>query len=332
MQSIRIALDAFGGDNAPQVNVDGAFLALKEFQDLEILLVGREEDLKPLIKESPETSRISIVDAREVFPMSEKPSLLLRKKETSLYKAAIQVKDANADALVSAGNTGGVLAAALFVVGRIKGVDRGAIAVLVPSKNGFTILIDAGANAEARAEHLRDFGTMGYEYAKLMGREKPKVGLLNVGEEQEKGTELTKLAFDYLKNDLGDSFAGNVEGRDINYGDVDVVVCSGFDGNIAMKTMEGTGKLISATLKKEIKKSGLFGIIGALFLKRALGRLKKTMDPSEYGGAFILGVKGAVVKAHGNSNALAIKNAIRVAYQGVKGDLIKKLEEKLGGK
>ncbi|MCP5456237.1 MAG: phosphate acyltransferase PlsX, partial [Thermotogae bacterium] len=302
MQSIRIALDAFGGDNAPQVNVDGAFLALKEFQDLEILLVGREEDLKPLIKESPETSRISIVDAREVFPMSEKPSLLLRKKETSLYKAAIQVKDANADALVSAGNTGGVLAAALFVVGRIKGVDRGAIAVLVPSKNGFTILIDAGANAEARAEHLRDFGTMGYEYAKLMGREKPKVGLLNVGEEQEKGTELTKLAFDYLKNDLGDSFAGNVEGRDINYGDVDVVVCSGFDGNIAMKTMEGTGKLISATLKKEIKKSGLFGIIGALFLKRALGRLKKTMDPSEYGGAFILGVKGAVVKAHGNSN------------------------------
>ncbi|AFK05971.1 phosphate:acyl-(acyl carrier protein) acyltransferase [Mesotoga prima MesG1.Ag.4.2] len=332
MQSIRIALDAFGGDNAPQVNVDGAFLALKEFQDLEILLVGREEDLKPLIKESPETSRISIVDAREVFPMSEKPSLLLRKKETSLYKAAIQVKDANADALVSAGNTGGVLAAALFVVGRIKGVDRGAIAVLVPSKNGFTILIDAGANAEARAEHLRDFGTMGYEYAKLLGREKPKVGLLNVGEEQEKGTELTKLAFDYLKNDLGDSFAGNVEGRDINYGDVDVVVCSGFDGNIAMKTMEGTGKLISATLKKEIKKSGLFGIIGALFLKRALGRLKKTMDPSEYGGAFILGVKGAVVKAHGNSNALAIKNAIRVAYQGVKGDLIKKLEEKLGGK
>ncbi|RLL88119.1 phosphate acyltransferase [Mesotoga sp. H07pep.5.4] len=329
---MRIALDAFGGDNAPQVNVDGAFLALKEFQDLEILLVGREEDLKPLIKESPETSRISIVDAREVFPMSEKPSLLLRKKETSLYKAAIQVKDANADALVSAGNTGGVLAAALFVVGRIKGVDRGAIAVLVPSKNGFTILIDAGANAEARAEHLRDFGTMGYEYAKLLGREKPKVGLLNVGEEQEKGTELTKLAFDYLKNDLGDSFAGNVEGRDINYGDVDVVVCSGFDGNIAMKTMEGTGKLISATLKKEIKKSGLYGIIGALFLKRALGRLKKTMDPSEYGGAFILGVKGAVVKAHGNSNALAIKNAIRVAYQGVKGDLIKKLEEKLGGK
>jgi len=332
MQSIRIALDAFGGDNAPQVNVDGAFLALKEFQDLEILLVGREEDLKPLIKESPETSRVSIVDAREVFPMSEKPSLLLRNKETSLYKAAIQVRDGNVDALVSAGNTGGVLAAALFVVGRIKGVDRGAIAVLVPSKNGFTILIDAGANAEARAEHLRDFGTMGYEYAKLMGREKPKVGLLNVGEEQEKGTELTKLAFDYLKNDLGDSFAGNVEGRDINYGDVDVVVCSGFDGNIAMKTMEGTGKLISATLKKEIKKSGLFGIIGALFLKRALGRLKKTMDPSEYGGAFILGVKGAVVKAHGNSNALAIKNAIRVAYQGVKGDLIKKLEEKLGGK
>jgi glycerol-3-phosphate acyltransferase PlsX len=332
MQGIKIALDAYGGDSAPEVNIDGSFLALKEFQDLQIVLVGREEELKPLLKQTPETSRISIVDAREVFPMSEKPSLLLRKKETSLYKAALQVKEGKVDALVSAGNTGGVLAAALFVVGRIKGVDRGAIAVLVPSKNGFTILIDAGANAEVRAEHLRDFGTMGYEYASLLGRDSPRVGLLNVGEEQEKGTELTKLAYEYLGTELGSNFIGNVEGRDINYGDVDVVVCSGFDGNVAMKAMEGTGKLISETLKKEIKNSGLFGLIGALFLKRALGRLKKTMDPSEYGGALVLGVKGAVVKAHGNSNALAIKNAIRVAYQGVKGGLVKNLENKLGEK
>ena len=332
MQGVRIALDAFGGDNAPEVNIDGAFLALEEFHDLEIVLVGKEESLKPLLKETPESSRIRIVDAGEVFPMSEKPSLLLRKKETSLYKAAQQVKDGKVDALVSAGNTGGVLAAALFIVGRIKGVDRGAIAVLAPSKNGFTILVDAGANSEVRSEHLRDFGRMGYEYAKLLGRTNPKVGLLNVGEEQEKGTELTKQAFDYLKAELGDDFVGNVEGSDINYGDVDVVVCSGFDGNIAMKSMEGVGKLISATLKKEIKRSGLFGLIGALFLKRALERLKRAMDPSEYGGAFILGVKGAVVKAHGNSNALAIKNAIRVAYQGVKGDLVKSLEMKIGEK
>jgi glycerol-3-phosphate acyltransferase PlsX len=186
MPGVRIALDSAGGDRAPKVNLEGALLALKEFPDLEILLVGRQEELSPGLKGYPEASRIKIVDAREVFPMSEKPSLLWRKKETSLYITALQVKEGGADAMVSAGNTGGVLVASLFVIGRIKGVERGAIAVKIPSKNGYTILIDAGANAEVRAEHLRDFGLMGYEYARFLGREPIKVGLLNVGEEEEK--------------------------------------------------------------------------------------------------------------------------------------------------
>ncbi|HOI35378.1 MAG TPA: phosphate acyltransferase PlsX [Mesotoga infera] len=331
MPGVRIALDSAGGDKAPKVNLEGALMALKEFPDLEILLVGRQEELSPGLKGYPEASRIRIIDAREVFPMSEKPSLLLRKKETSLYITALQVKEGTADAMVSAGNTGGVLVASLFVIGRIKGVERGAIAVKIPSKNGYTILIDAGANAEVRAEHLRDFGLMGYEYARFLGREPIKVGLLNVGEEEEKGTDLTKTAFNYLKSELGDSFVGNVEGRDINFGEVDVIVSGGFEGNVALKAIEGAGKLISQRLREEIKKSGIAGLLGALLLKRALGRLRDSMNPSQYGGAFILGVRGVVSKAHGNSDSLAIKNAIRVAYEGVKGELVEKLGKRFGG-
>ncbi len=331
MPGVRIALDSAGGDRAPKVNLEGALLALKEFPDLEILLVGRQEELSPGLKGYPEASRIKIVDAREVFPMSEKPSLLLRKKETSLYITALQVKEGGADAMVSAGNTGGVLVAALFVVGRIKGVERGAIAGKIPSKNGYTILIDAGANAEVRAEHLRDFGIMGYEYARFLRREPVKVGLLNVGEEEEKGTELTRMAFNYLKSELGDSFVGNVEGRDINFGEVDVIVSGGFEGNVALKAIEGAGKLVSQRLREEIKKSGIAGLLGALLLKKALGRLRNSMNPSEYGGADILGVRGVVSKAHGNSDSLAIKNAIRVAYEGVKGELVEKIGKRFGG-
>lgn len=332
MSQVRIALDSAGGDRAPGVNLEGAALALREFPDLKVLLVGRQEELEQDLKDCPDFSRIEIIDAREVFPMSEKPSLLLRKKDTSLYIAAQQLKEGRADAFVSAGNTGGVLAAALFIVGRIKGIERGAIAVTVPSRKGFTILIDAGANAEVRAEHLRDFGLMGQEYAKLLGREPAKVGLLNVGAEEEKGTDLTKAAYAHLREALGSDFIGNIEGDDITLGEGDVVVCGGFEGNIALKAIEGAGKLISGKLKDEIKKSGLFGLLGGLFLKNAISRLKKAMDSRETGGAFILGVRGVVVKAHGNSDALAIKNAIRVAREGVRGELVKKLETRFGGK
>ncbi|OAA31329.1 phosphate acyltransferase [Kosmotoga arenicorallina S304] len=333
MSGVKIALDVFGGDLAPDVNIDGAISILKEERlDLELYLVGKEEVIKKLLRDRGFThEKLHVIDAPEIFGMAEKPSAILRKKDTSLYRSAQLVKEGKVDAMVSAGNTGAVLAVALFVVGRIKGVERGAIATPIPSKRGFTVLLDCGANVEVRPEHLRDFGKMGFHYAKLLGKTSPKVGLLNVGEEEEKGTKDTKAAFEMLKETLGDSFCGNVEGRDILYGDVDVVVTDGFKGNVAMKAIEGAAKFIGDVLKSQIKASGFAGILGGLLLKGAFNRLKKTLDPSEYGGAFVLGVKGVVTKAHGNSNTLAIKNAIKVAHEGVKGKLVDKLQKEFGG-
>ncbi len=328
VSSVRIALDIHGGDRAPEVNIAGAAMALKSLSDdLKICFVGKKDSIESL-KASYDlpSERISIVDAPDFFGMAEKPSAILRKKETSLYRAAEMVKKGEADALVSAGNTGAVLAVALFVVGRLQGVERGAVAAPIPSKNGFTVLIDCGANAEVRPEHLRDFAEMGYEYAKILGRPSPSIGLLNIGEEEEKGTALTKEATSLIKEVFGESFVGNVEGRDIVYGNVDVVVSGGFEGNIALKSIEGAAKLVGGLLKKSIKDAGFPGLIGGLFLKGAFSRLKKMINPSEYGGAFVLGVKNVVTKAHGSSDELAIMNAIRVAYEGVKGGLIQNLE------
>ena len=328
VSSVRIALDVHGGDKAPEVNIAGASMALKQLpDDLFIEFVGKKDLISKLTASHDlPSSRVSIVEAPGSFGMSEKPSTILRKKDTSLYRAAERVKEKEADALVSAGNTGAVLAVALFVVGRLRGVERGAIAVPVTSKNGFTVLLDCGANAEVRPEHLRDFAKMGYEYAKILGRSNPSIGLLSVGEEKEKGTALTKEASALIAEALGSAFVGNVEGRDVVYGDVDVIVSGGFEGNIALKSIEGVAKLVGDLLRKSIKEAGVFGLLGGLLLKGAFSRLKKTLNPSEYGGAFVLGVKGVVTKAHGSSDELAIMNAIRVAYEGVKGGLIDNLE------
>jgi len=331
MSGIKIALDVYGGDLAPDVNIDGAILALKGLKDLEITLVGKKDEINRLLeKRGFASERLSIYDAPDVFGMAEKPSQLLRKKNSSLFKTAELVKKNEVDAMVSAGNTGGVLVAGLFVVGRIKGIERGAIAVPISSKRGFTVLLDCGANLEVRPGHLRDFAKMGFEYARILGKESPLVGLLNVGEEEEKGTELVKEAFGMIKEALGETFVGNVEGRDILYGNVDVVVTDGFKGNVAMKTIEGTAKFIGDLLKMHIKQAGILGLLGGLLLKGAFNNLKKSLDPRIYGGAFILGVKGVVVKAHGNSDALAISNAIKVACNGVKGRLVEKLEARFG--
>ena len=334
MALIRIAIDAYGGDLAPDINIDGAISALNTYNDKEIkiILVGKEEELKRKLKEkNAENLNIEVFNADEVFPMSEKPSLIIRKKETSLYKAAELVKKGDADALVSAGNTGALLACSLFVVGRIKGVQRAAIATTFPSKKGFTILLDSGANSEVKPEVLESFGEMGLEYAKFKGAPKPKVGLLNVGEEEEKGTEIQKQANKLLKEKMGEHFSGNVEGRDILLGDCDVVVCGGFEGNIALKTMEGTLKFFSSTIKETIKSSGFLSLLGGLLLKKTFKKVSQKFDPSEIGGAFILGVKNIVVKAHGNSNSKAIMNAIRVASEGVEKNLIDDISKHFGG-
>ena len=334
MALIRIAIDAYGGDLAPDINIDGAISALNMYKDkdIKIILVGKEEELKRKLKvKNTEGLNIEVFNADEIFPMSEKPSLIIRKKETSLYKAAELVKKGEADALVSAGNTGALLACSLFVVGRIKGVQRAAIATTFPSKKGFTILLDSGANSEVKPEVLESFGEMGLEYAKFKGTSEPKVGLLNVGEEEEKGTEIQKQANKLLKENMGNYFSGNVEGRDILLGDVDVVVCGGFEGNIALKTMEGTLKFFSSTLKDTIKSSGFLSLLGGLLLKKTFKKVGQKFDPSEIGGAFILGVKNIVVKAHGNSNSKAIMNAIRVASEGVEKNLIDDISKHFGG-
>jgi len=333
MERVKIALDAYGGDQAPEININGAISFLsKEPNNTEILLVGKENELKDLLSEKNYTGKqIHLIDAPEVFGMAEKPSLAIRKKNTSLYKTAQLVKEGKADAMVTAGNTGGVLAVGLFVVGRIKGIERGAIATPIPSKNGFTILLDSGANLEVRASHLKDFAVMGTEYARILKMDNPKIGLLNVGEEDEKGTDLLKETFTLLKERFSENFVGNVEGRDIVAGDVDVIVTSGLLGNIAIKSIEGTAKYISTLLKKEIKSSGPLGLLGGALLKGTFDKLKKKLDPNQYGGAFILGVNGVVTKAHGSSNATGIENAINVAYEGVTGRLVDKLKDSLRG-
>jgi glycerol-3-phosphate acyltransferase PlsX len=332
MALIRIAVDAYGGDLAPDVNIEGAISVLNKYSETKVILVGKEEELKKKLKaKNAEKYNIQIVNADDVFPMSEKPSLIIRRKETSLYKAAELVKNGEADALVSAGNTGALLACSLFVIGRIKNVSRAAIATTFPSKKGFSILLDSGANSEVKPEVLESFGEMGLEYAKFKGNSDPLVGLLNVGEEEEKGTEIQKQANKLLREKLKNSFVGNVEGRDILLGDVDVIVAGGFEGNIALKTMEGTLKFFSSTLKENIKSSGPLGLIGGLLLKKTFNKIGKKFDPSEIGGAFILGVKNIVVKAHGNSNSIAIMNAIRVASEGVEKNLVYEISKRFGG-
>lgn len=330
---IRIALDLMGGDKAPEEIKTGAFmyaqfLKKSKIDNVKIYVVGLPEHVREF-DSHPLKQYFETVSTKDFLPMDIKPTEALRRKESSMYVCCQMLKEKQVDAVVSAGNTGALLACATLVVGRIKGIERPALAVPVPSLKGFTVLIDAGANAEIKPDWLVQFAEMGIEYAKLLGVPDPKVGLLNVGTEENKGTEREKQAYIMLKERYGTKFHGNVEGSDINLGTVDVVVTDGFSGNIAMKTMEGVAKLISTIIKQEAKKS-FDGILGALFFARTLKRLKKKLDPRSYGGTFFLGVDGLVVKAHGNSDRVAIKNALEVARRGVENQLVEKLRKSLG--
>ncbi|MGQ9856975.1 MAG: phosphate acyltransferase PlsX [Fervidobacterium sp.] len=330
---IRIALDVMGGDKAPEETKAGALLFAEEIKKskkhVHLVLIGTENDLKDL-ENHPLKSYFSIEIARDYLPMDIKPTDALRRKESSMYVGAQLLRDKKVDAFVSAGNTGALLACATLVVGRIPGIDRPALAVPIPSLNGFTVLIDGGANAEIRPDYLPQFAAMGIEYAKILGKRFPKVGLLNVGTEENKGTVMQKMAYALLKQRFDNTFYGNVEGNDIALGTVDVVVTDGFTGNVALKTMEGVAKLISHILKQEAKKS-IDGVLGALLFSRVLKKLKKNLDPRTYGGTFFLGVDGIVVKAHGNSDRIAIKNALNVALKGVEGGLNENLKKELEG-
>lgn len=318
---IRVAVDAMGGDFAPEETVKGACQAVKLFPDLEVILVGPEDRLLKLLKKY-NPPRISVKQASQVIGMDESPVSAVREKKDSSINVACQLlKDRQAEALVSAGNTGAFMAAALFKLGRIPGVERPAIATIFPTGTSRVLLLDMGANSDNRPHHLKQFGEMGSVFAeKVMHLPNPRVGLLNIGEEPEKGNELTRATYPLLK-DSKLNFIGMVESKEILSGKVDVVVCDGFVGNLLLKFGESLASFVMDMLKKELFKN-VFTMLAALLLVPAFRSLRKRLDFNEMGGAPILGVDGICFKAHGRSKAKAIMNAIRAAAEAARGDML----------
>jgi glycerol-3-phosphate acyltransferase PlsX len=326
---IKIALDAMGGDFAPAELVKGAVLAVAEQPELEIILVGDPEKINAELKKQHQVNRLSIVPASEVIGMDDHPAQAVKqKKDASINVAVNLVKEGKADAVVSAGNTGAIMAAALFKLGRIPGIERPAIATEFPLPSGKVLLLDMGANVDCKPKHLQQFALMGSLYAKLtMHINNPRVGLLNIGEEKEKGNELTREAWPLLK-ELPINFIGNVESKEILNGKADVIVCDGFVGNLILKFGESLGNAIFQMLKSEVSK-GILSKIGLVFLIPALLRLRKKITYDEYGGAPMLGIAGTVFKAHGRAKSAAIKNALRESVEAIRGGVAAKLQENL---
>ncbi|MFQ5991247.1 MAG: phosphate acyltransferase PlsX [Nitrospiraceae bacterium] len=309
----KIAVDAMGGDFGPAPAIEGAVQAADQL-GLEVILVGDESQINEQVRRHKYSgSRLSIRHAPQTVGMHESPALVARKKrDSSIWVATELVKSGEAQAVVSAGNTGAAMVAAFFVLGVIKGVERPAIAATLPTLSGTAVLLDVGANVDCTAQHIHQFGLMGNEYGKhVLARPNPRVGLLGIGEEDTKGNEVTKEAFKLLKASPI-NFIGNVEGRDVYSGAADVIVCDGFIGNVALKISEGLAKTISKILMKEIAGSTL-GRLSYLLLARPLQRLRRRMDYAEFGGAPLLGVNGISMICHGRSSAKAIKNAIALA-------------------
>ncbi|QNB45951.1 phosphate acyltransferase PlsX [Thermanaerosceptrum fracticalcis] len=324
---MRIALDAMGGDYAPEEIVKGALAALNLNKDLHIVLVGKEDIIKKCLAEHGKEGRISICHCEEVIAMDEHPAIAYRKKkDASISVATRLVKEQKADAVVSAGSTGAQMVAALFGLGRIPGIDRPAIGTVIPTLAGPKLLLDAGANADCKPDHLVQFALMGSIYAeKILEYTRPRVGLVNIGEEPSKGNELTLQAYDLLSKVTELNFIGNIEGRDIPAGKADVMVCDGFVGNTILKVIEGTAGAIFSLLKQEFSKN-LTSKMGAALLAPGLRALKSRLDYAEYGGAPLLGVKGISIICHGSSKAPAIKNAIRVAMECVQNNIVETLK------
>ncbi|QOY34432.1 phosphate acyltransferase PlsX [Anaerobacillus isosaccharinicus] len=306
---MRIAIDAMGGDHAPKEVVKGAMAAVKEYENIDIVLVGNESAIKEHLTDQ---TRITIIHTDEKIESSDSPvTAIRRKKNSSMVLAIKEVKEGRADACISAGNTGALMTGGVLIVGRIKGIERPALAPMLPTftGDGF-LLIDAGANMDSKPEHLLHYGLMGSIYMqKVRNIESPRVGLLNVGTEDDKGTELTKQAFALLK-EAPINFVGNVEARDLLEGVADVVVCDGFSGNVVLKTVEGTALSLFSLLKKELT-STFFNKLAAGALKPSFKKIKEKMDYTEYGGAGLFGLQAPIIKAHGSSNETAILNSIR---------------------
>ena len=320
---ITIALDAMGGDDAPQIVVAGANIARRRNPDVKFLLYGNEEDVAPLVgRQRGLDEFVELRHAPEKVEADDKPSQIVRSgHETSMWKAIEAVKKGEADGIVSAGNTGALLAMAMLILRRLEGIDRPAIASFFPTLRGETVMLDLGANIRCDARNLVEFAIMGEVFARtILGITNPTIGLLNVGEEETKGNDALKDAANLLRElDLPGEFVGFVEGDDIPAGAVDVVVTDGFTGNVALKTAEGTAKLINAFVRETFRNS-LWAKIGYVFAKRSFDKLRSRSDPRRYNGAVFLGLNGVCVKSHGGTDAVGFATAIGVAIDMIKYD------------
>ncbi|MBR6012294.1 MAG: phosphate acyltransferase PlsX [Selenomonadaceae bacterium] len=325
---MKLAVDAMGGDKAPAEIVKGAVQAAKKYS-CEIVLVGDENKIRECLKgEDIKNLPLTIKHASEIIEMGEHPADAVRnKKDSSIVVATRLVKDEECDAVLSAGSTGAAVAAAQLILKRVHGIGRPAIATPIPTPKGVTLMLDSGANVDSKPEHLIQSGIMGALYAEhVFGIKNPKVGLLNIGEEETKGNEQAKETYQLFQNVKNINFCGNAEGRDIPEGHFDVVVCDGFVGNVVLKFGEGLALTILKLIKEAVNDGGIFAKIGALLLKPTLKSLAKRLDVSEYGGAPLLGVNGYCIISHGSSDAKSICSAIKAANEYVKGNVLEHIK------
>lgn len=332
-EMVKVALDIMGGDNAPFAMVEGAVNALKEKDNLFIYALGQKEVVENEFSKYSDydSTRVEIVDCSEVIETAEPPVMAIRKKkDSSIVKGMNMVKNEECDAFVSAGSSGAILVGGQVIVGRIKGVERPPLAPLIPTSKGVSILIDCGANMDARPSFLVQFAQMGSIYMEnALGIEKPRVAIVNVGAEEEKGNALVKEAFPLLKNCPDINFIGSIEARDIAYGYADVIVCDAFVGNAILKTYEGVGSVLLDTIKDALM-TNLKTKIGALLIKSTLKTTMKKFDASEYGGAPLLGLNGLVVKTHGSSKAKEVKNTLLQCITFKEEDINNKIRNIIG--
>jgi len=327
---VKIVVDAMGGDYAPDVVVTGTVEAVKEY-NAEVILVGDEVKINALLKKNKYSgSQISVVNATEIIEMCDSAATSIRKKRNSSIVVGLNlVKEGKADAFFSAGNTGAAVCGAVLSLGLLPGVERPGIGIVIPTLKGATMIIDVGANITPKPSQLLQYGIMGEVYSRcILNKENPAVGLLNVGEEEAKGTEFVKETHELLSGSKV-NFIGNVEGKDLFSGKCDVIVCDGFVGNVALKVTESAAEAMQKFLKRHIKSSPI-AILGYFLLRRTFKRFKKEIDYSEYGGAPLMGVNGVVIIGHGRSNVKAIKNAIRAAKEEVERNINEKIVEAIG--